>query len=94
MNQHWITPDSDRPLDRATVLKSFVVPQTPDVPASIPFAADVSLRPEMRRGCQNPPFDVTPANFEFGRGRCGRRSGFHDLLAFMPCSRLPELADT
>jgi hypothetical protein len=68
MNQHWITPDSDRPLNQATVHKSFVVPQPPDVAAPIPFATNVSLRPEMRRGDQNPQFDVTPADFEFGRG--------------------------
>ena len=83
MNQHWITPDSDRPLNQATVHKSFVVPQPPDVAAPIPFATNVSLRPEMRRGYQNPQFDVTPADFELGRGRCGGRSGVSRLARLL-----------
>ena len=68
MNQHWITPDSDRPLNQATLHQ--VVRSTAAARRSRPdpICDQCFLRPEMRRGYQNPQFDVTPADFDLAEG--------------------------
>jgi hypothetical protein len=72
------------------VLETFVAPQPPDVAASIPFPADVSLRPKVVRDREDPPLEIVPTGFKV-REAVGSRSASEVLKIAEIGSASPQL---